>query len=106
MKGIHWVLISTLRDDNVPEFFDSFGRKPSRHEFLKALKNFQFLRFNSKQVQSSFTSCCGVYVCLLAVWRCRGKSFESFLNQFTDSLISNDISSLELFAQAFRYQNK
>lgn len=83
--------------DEVPEFFDSFGRDPTKNEFKIALKEFSDVKFSVMEIQSCFTDVCGIYCCLYSLFKCLRISMELFLDQFDDSLIKNDLKAVEMF---------
>lgn len=101
ISGIHWFVIFLISENNVPEFFDSFGREPKRSEILYALKNFERVKYNKKQLQSCFSSVCGIYCCLYIFFRCYNITFESFLSRFNDKLLENDLKSIKMFKDIF-----
>lgn len=89
----------------IVELFDSFGREPRRKEILLALKNFHFLKYSTKQLQSCFTSTCGLYSVMYVLWRTKKfqNSLESFLNQFSENLLENDFKILRMFQEEFSH---
>lgn len=103
--GIHWIAISMMPHDRIIELFDSFGREPLREEILKKLKAFSSVKYSVKQIQSCYTSVCGVYCCLFALWKCTNLPFETFLDEFSDSLLENDTKVVEMFNNSFSNQS-
>lgn len=102
--GIHWLVVSNMSHDEIPEIFDSFGREPFRKEILEKLSSYNDLRYSIKQLQSCYTSVCGVYCCLYALWICNKHSLDSFLAEFSDSLLTNDLKVIEIFNNSFSQQ--
>ena len=88
LPGEHWV---TFFMDTVCEQFDSSGIAP-RKEFETFLIAYgPNYKFNTKRVQDYDTDTCGLYCLMYAYFRCRGYSFDDFINMFKDNLSVNEI---------------
>lgn len=53
-EGTHWVAM--FKQDNICEFFDSYGRKPFKNKFLSINSS-----YNSVKLQSNYSTVCGEY---------------------------------------------
>ncbi|MGI9555414.1 MAG: hypothetical protein ACR2M9_01020 [Cyanophyceae cyanobacterium] len=84
----HWVVLAK------DKFFCSYGRSAG---FYGIHGNYEC---NKQQLQSTYTSVCGLYVIAFTKAICRGYDVQEFLNCFTDSPKLNDriiSKSLPLF---------
>lgn len=101
--GQHWLAIY-FSSTGCAEFFDSYGRAPSKYTGLsKFLKlNSKCMIYNTKQIQSSFTGVCGQYCCVFLSTRCKQKSMKNFVKLFnTQNRLENDIKIKQLFKKEF-----
>lgn len=87
--GEHWVAIYVDKNDN-GEYFDSFGRPPSKHFESYMNSNCRRWTFNKKQLQSRISGFCGFYCCLFVVLRCRGLDMTKIIAMFTNDTGYND----------------
>lgn len=97
-SGTHWVAFFLPKRGPV-EYFDSFGRHPRNKYFRKFIKTHgKQSVWNTKRLQSDYTSVCGHYCCVYLFHRCSGRSMESFLKKFnTKNYKANDETILKLF---------
>lgn len=92
--GKHWLLF--FRHNEQCTFFDSLGNRPTFYGncIEKAFKEFseesETLIFNSKKLQSSETSVCGIYCIYMATELCRNKSINTIENHFSSDYRKND----------------
>lgn len=106
LPGIHWIGIyipAKNAKKQLPEFFDSYGRKPTKPEFLKFLKSIgtkQF-NFNTLQIQSNGSSSCGQISCLYLLHKSKNKTLKSFLKLFTGNLKRNEDVVRRMFKKNF-----
>ena len=106
LSGIHWVgmyIPAKNAKKQVPEFFDSFGRKPTKPQFLKFMRSFDAKKilFNSKQIQDNGTSSCGQITCLYLLHKSKNKPLNSFLRLFTADFNQNEVLVAKLFKKHF-----
>ncbi len=81
-SGMHWVAFFVTRTH--AEFFDSYGLKPQKQEFLEFLQaNAPTWFYNSKKLQGAISTTCGQYCVLYLMHRCRGVDFQTFLDHFS-----------------------
>lgn len=104
--GIHWIVLAVVENEKTMSFeveiFDSFGREPSRREIFLALKNFKSLKYSTKQLQSCFSSTCGIYSIMYTIWRENSyHSMQKFLDKFSEKLLENDLRVLRMFQAHF-----
>lgn len=104
-EGKHWVAF-VITKNNV-EYFDTLGGQSidsNKHfkKFVKVnLKNRKLI-YNKIKIQSSHTTLCGEYAGLFILFRCKNKSFDTFLKTFSNKkLMSNDYLALKLFDKNF-----
>lgn len=104
--GEHWVAIF-LPKKGYPEFFDSYGRRPQKKEFLSFLiKNFKRYVYNKKRLQSSFSAVCGQYCCVFLWFRSFGQSMKEFLKNFdSTNYAQNDKLVKQFFKFIFHCKN-
>ena len=70
------------------EFFDSYGRPPeenSIHILKWILETAKTWNFNEKQLQSNYSTVCGLYCLLYLCFKCLGGTMEKFTSLFDDS---------------------
>lgn len=104
LGGQHWLgfYLSDVCDD-VVDYFDSYGNKPSDPTFISFLqRNGDVCVYNNKLMQDFTTDSCGMFVCLFLLFRCLGYSHEHFQRLFTRNLKSNEIIVSQLFTESFR----
>lgn len=99
--GTHWIAIYIPKKGKA-EYFDSYGNPP----YIKLVINFMLrhsigYKYNTNQLQSMFSSCCGIYCCEYVLHRCLGYSLKSFLSKFTKSTIQNDRKIIYSFQKHF-----
>lgn len=81
--GTHWIAMYFPRK-GCAEFFDSYGLRPSRKEFVETLQsNAGCYISNGKRLQGDFSSVCGQYCCLFIWNRCKKKSMADFIQLFS-----------------------
>ena len=106
LPGIHWVGIyipGKNAENQAPEFFDSYGREPTKPEFLDFLTSIETKKvlFNPMQIQSNGSSSCGQITCLYLLHKSKGKPLKSFLKLFSNDLNQNEIVVRKLFKKHF-----
>ncbi|KAJ8018950.1 hypothetical protein HOLleu_42760 [Holothuria leucospilota] len=89
--GSHWVAM--YFDDNVADFFDSFGRTPEEcspyfEHFLK--KHSNIIQWNQKRLQGFMSTVCGQYCLFYLLHRCRNLSMNTIISKFTEDPTFND----------------
>ena len=87
--GEHWVSLF-INSRRRGEYFDSFGRKPSR--VIEDYMNEHCVDwiYNTKQLQSVVSSYCGFYCCYYCVLKCKGVDLTRIVNSFTNDTGYND----------------
>ncbi len=89
-KGTHWIAIYVDEDGSV-DYYDSYGKLPLAKEIKGLVKGFDRFNYNSKQVQSYYSSVCGQHCIFFLVKRHKGQSLDFIVNNyFNDSLTFND----------------
>jgi len=90
--GEHWVAIY-LYNNGSGEYFDSFGLPPLHTEIIQFLhKNCpKGWYHNSITFQSFYSGTCGTYCVLYLSTKCRGMTFELFINMFNNNKRTNDL---------------
>lgn len=87
--GEHWVAI--FIENNVGEYFDSFGLPPLVPEILKFLENCcQSWYFNQTQFQGINHSSCGQFAVLYLLVRLNNSTLNNYLEMFSHDLNVND----------------
>jgi hypothetical protein len=87
--GTHWIAMYFGLDD-VCEYFDSFGRRPSLvfERYLNGRCS-EWI-FNDKQLQSVVSGFCGQYCLVYCILKSRGKSLSDILKYFSSDTGLND----------------
>lgn len=106
LPGIHWVgfFIPPKKPKNlITEFFDSYGRAPTRLDFLKFLRRTgaKEIYYNPMQIQSNNSESCGQITCLYLLHKSKNKSLKTFLKLFSRDLKHNELVVKELFKKNF-----
>lgn len=99
--GDHWTSFYFKANSNRAEFFDSFGRRPTQHQFKTFLKhNCKSFIYNSKRIQSDFSSVCGHYSLIFLFFRCNNYSMTKFLSRFNiHNREANDNKILRMYGK-------
>jgi len=87
--GQHWIAIH-VDDGGRGEYFDSFGRRPTKQFEAYMNKHCAVWTFNKKQLQSIISSLCGYYCCLYCMLRCRRVEMTRIVAMFTSDTGFND----------------
>lgn len=81
--GEHWVAFYFPRTGDA-EFFDSFGNRPKKIEFLRFLRrNSLHYTYNKKRLQSDFSTTCGLWCCVYLHQKCMGKKMSEITSMFS-----------------------
>ena len=95
-RGEHWLAVYFSKQREA-EFFDSFGLSPAFYNlnsyFDRTSVNIQY---NSKQLQSPFSSLCGYYCCFYLISKCKKVDLDSFLSLFKENYHQNDLDITKL----------
>ncbi len=86
--GSHWVCF--YNDSNKCYFFDSYGRTPLHHQYFRNYLEKTKYKYNTKRLQSEFSSCCGQYCIFYLMMRARGKRHREVVDYFSDNYEEND----------------
>lgn len=90
--GEHWVAIY-VDGNGHGEYFDSYGLPPLQNSIIKFLNECAVnWTYNSKRLQGLFSSVCGYYCIYYLLYRCRGYSLNSIVNDFDVDYLYNDLS--------------
>lgn len=103
--GTHWLAIY-VDSTGYGEFFDSYGHSP--HFYGLAVVNFlqrhcYHHKHNVKRLQDNNTMVCGEYCLYYLMFKCRGYSMNSFLSQFCNNYLMNDVFVYQCIRQTFPY---
>lgn len=80
LGGSHWVAIYCLSPLHV-EYYDSLGDWPPLSPHISNyLSRFPQIRYNGRELQSSYARSCGRHAIFFLYWRCSGKSFEQIIH--------------------------
>lgn len=102
--GQHWVCFYFPKKEDAPgHYFDSFGGKPTKKEFLIFLKrNCKKIVHNKQQLQGNLSSTCGHWSCVYGYYRCIGQNLKNFLKMFSKkNLELNDTKIVHLYHKHF-----
>lgn len=104
LPGEHWFAVF-FPTNSLPEFFDSLGRCPSYYS--ESLLNFlleensEGFVYNSKPLQPSHSSTCGLFSLYFLYYRVRGYSFEDILERFGTNLEHNDLIVINFYCNNY-----
>jgi len=87
--GQHWIAIH-VDVNGRGEFFDSFGRAPTKHFEAYMKKHCSIWTFNKRQLQSVISSFCGYYCCMYCMLKCRRVDMTRMVAMFTTDTGFND----------------
>ena len=87
--GSHWVAIYI--NNNVGEYFDSYGLPPLNPNILNFLKtNCRLWLYNVKSIQNETSRVCGHYCIWFLSQKAAGKSLAQIQGQFGENTRTND----------------
>lgn len=102
-SGEHWCGFFFNSRSNKGEFFDSYGRKPMAHFKRFIEQNSVSYIYNTKKLQSNFSSVCGQFTLLFLYFRCKNRSLKSFLDEFDiRTPLLNDKKIVRMYANLSR----
>jgi len=87
--GEHWIAIYVDKN-GFGEYFDSFGRPPTKHFERYMNSNCKRWTFNKKLLQSRISAFCGYYCSLYVVLRCQGFNLVKIVGLFSNDTGYND----------------
>lgn len=93
LQGSHWIALYLPKHRNgIAEYFDSYGRPPTKSNFLRLLKKYRGYIYNNIMLQSPFSTVCGQYCLFYLCRRARMESSTTILRTFHNhDLVTNDI---------------
>ena len=100
LPGEHWIALYQSNDD-VVEFFDSFGQAPSKYGFVFDIFRDKHIIKQDNKIQSDLTTVCGQYCLFFLACRCGGRSFSDIVGLFSPDRIYNDVVVLSYVNQCF-----
>ena len=100
--GTHWVAIY-IDHARFGTYFDSYGFPPSSKYHVDCIKrNCKNFCWNSRELQSIDSTCCGQYTITFLYYMCRGNSLNKFLQLFTHDTRRNDALAVNLFRRRIK----
>lgn len=88
--GTHWVAFYNDASGN-GVYFDSYGIAPFVPDHVRSLRrNCPRYRFNTHQLQSTFSDVCGQFCVMFLYYIHSGYSLEQFVSIFSDDYVKND----------------
>lgn len=101
--GSHWIACY-LSSPHHLEFFDSFGREPSRFpgSIWNYVRRFPYVNYNVVSLQSNVSAVCGQYCIYYLYSKCRGYTLNDMLLSFVSHPLYNDRSVYLFVARHFR----
>lgn len=95
--GSHWVCMYFYSKEKC-DFFDSYGRKPSKKLLKYIFQHARIIQYNGKCIQSFFTSTCGQLCVYFLVWRVRGPNIKAIVQSldqdYADEFVTGFINGL------------
>jgi hypothetical protein len=89
--GTHWIAIYIDAEGRHGEYFDSFGRPPTKTFKDYMNSHCKYWTFNDKQIQSIASRFCGHYCIYYCSLRCRNIDMRRIVNNFTNDTGFNDV---------------
>jgi hypothetical protein len=100
--GEHWVGFMLPSEEEVIEYYDSFGLPPNNPSFNSFVqRNARICVYNNNQVQHYLSDSCGMFVCVFLLFRCKGFSISSIKEMFSNQTEYNEKEVKRLFALNF-----
>jgi hypothetical protein len=100
--GAHWIACF-VDERGRGEYFDTYGRKPSRPFASWLNKYTNGYICNTKILQSDTSAVCGFYCLFYLLLRCRGITLENVVKRFTRNKHSNDLYVYAAITEYFCY---
>ena len=95
--GSHWVCLYFDKKAGC-EYFDSYGRTPSKKLINYMRKYATKIKYSKKCVQQLLTATCGQYCVYYLTWRCRGVYMKDILKslnkEYADEFVTGFINGL------------
>lgn len=90
-KGEHWVALY-INENNIAEYMDSFGFEPicCRIKKFCSLNGIDKILVNKNWLQFILSDTCGKYCALFIRMRCKGFTFQQFINLFSKNSWKNE----------------
>jgi hypothetical protein len=87
----------------LPEFFDSLAKPPSFYselllDFLLKQNSNGFVH-NTKKLQSTKSTTCGMFCLYFLYYRIRGDKFSDLINRFGNNMMQNDSIVIDFYSQ-------
>ena len=79
--GVHWIAVYIDREE-IPEYFDSFGRPPPRESKDFLCTYAESWNYNHVPVQELYSTTCGQFVVFYNFERCSGLTLKSTLRKY------------------------
>lgn len=100
--GTHWVALY-IDSDRFGTYFDSYGLPPaSKHHIDRLKRNCNSFCWNTRELQSLDSTCCGQYAVMFLYHMSRGKSLNAFLRLFTHDTRKNDVLVVNYFKRKMK----
>lgn len=88
--GTHWISI-WLASDTTAEVMDSLGQRPRAPEVLNFLRRHASeIRYSTRRIQHLQSNTCGLYCLSHGLARAKGRTFASWIGQFSHCTQLND----------------
>ena len=100
--GTHWVAIY-IDNNRFGTYFDSYGLAPaSKHHIDRLQRNCHSFSWNTMELQSIDSTCCGQYSVIFLYHMCHGKRINAFLRLFTRDTRKNDLLIVTYFKRKMK----
>jgi len=86
---LHWISIYVSKD-GCGEYYDSFGRLPTKHFVDYLNEHCRNWIYNKKQLQSIISTFCGYYCCVYCIYRSLGFDLFKIKNLLSTDTAFND----------------
>ena len=90
LPGSHWTAVHVAANGR-GTYFDSYGVPPFVPQHLDCLRrNSTLFRWNTKQLQSTYSNVCGQFCVMFLFYLCNDYSLHDFHELFTGDLLKNN----------------
>ena len=103
--GSHWIAMF-VDCDGIGEYFDSYGRPPSK-KFASYLRKYsKTIKHNSLRIQGPFSNSCGQYSVYYISQRARGRTMKNIVDAFSLDFMLNDVCVAEYVGRNYNVPSK
>ena len=101
-RGSHWIAMYINPQTETGSLFDPYGVAPEEEfvTYMNTLTNGRWI-YNTVRLQSEYSTTCGQYCVMFVYFKCRGYTFDEFIDLFTTDTVVNDFIVTDLIRTEF-----